>query len=131
MQVDQAIAAARHAFTFWATRAIIDREKVIRRFAQVLEQRRAELVSAICQETGKPRWESNTEIDSMIAKAAISIEARATRRQATETSAGGAITAVRYKPLGVAAVLGPFNFPGHLPNGHILPALLAGNTIVF
>jgi succinylglutamic semialdehyde dehydrogenase len=31
----------------------------------------------------------------------------------------------------VVAVFGPFNFPGHLPNGHIVPALLAGNTVVF
>jgi succinylglutamic semialdehyde dehydrogenase len=38
---------------------------------------------------------------------------------------------LRHKPHGVAAVLGPYNFPGHLPNGHIVPALLAGDTVVF
>jgi succinylglutamic semialdehyde dehydrogenase len=131
VQVHQSIAAARVAFSSWAAVSIGERESVIRRFVQVLEQHRAELVLAICQETGKPRWESNTEVDSMIAKAAISIEARTARRQATEAIAAGATTAVRYKPLGVAVVLGPFNFPGHLPNGHIIPALLAGNTVVF
>jgi succinylglutamic semialdehyde dehydrogenase len=86
---------------------------------------------AICEETGKPKWESNTEVDSMIAKAAISIEARGARRNLSEQIVAGAVNAVRYKPLGVAIVLGPFNFPGHLPNGHIIPALLAGNTVVF
>ena len=38
---------------------------------------------------------------------------------------------IRHKPHGVVAVFGPYNFPGHLPNGHIVPALLAGNTVVF
>ncbi|MEG2314159.1 succinylglutamate-semialdehyde dehydrogenase, partial [Brevundimonas sp.] len=38
---------------------------------------------------------------------------------------------LRHRPHGVAAVLGPFNFPGHLPNGHIVPAMLAGDTVVF
>ncbi len=38
---------------------------------------------------------------------------------------------IRHKPHGVVAVFGPYNFPGDLPNGHIVPALLAGNTVVF
>jgi succinylglutamic semialdehyde dehydrogenase len=131
MDVDLAIAAARRAFAGWSATANSDREKVIRRFAEVLGEHRAQLVLAICSETGKPRWEAGTEVDSMIAKAAISIEARAARRQSCETVATGTTTAVLYKPLGVAVVLGPFNFPGHLPNGHIIPALFAGNTVVF
>ena len=43
----------------------------------------------------------------------------------------GSRTALRHKPHGVLAVLGPFNFPAHLPNGHIVPALIAGNAVVF
>ncbi|MFL6749110.1 MAG: succinylglutamate-semialdehyde dehydrogenase, partial [Sphingomicrobium sp.] len=39
--------------------------------------------------------------------------------------------ALRHKPHGVLAVLGPYNFPAHLPNGHIVPALIAGNAVVF
>jgi succinylglutamic semialdehyde dehydrogenase len=38
---------------------------------------------------------------------------------------------VRHKPHGVMAVLGPYNFPAHLPNGHIVPALIAGNAVIF
>ena len=43
----------------------------------------------------------------------------------------GSKVAVRHKPHGVLAVLGPYNFPAHLPNGHIVPALIAGNAVVF
>jgi len=46
-------------------------------------------------------------------------------------AAMGARQSVRHKPHGVMAVLGPYNFPAHLPNGHIVPALLAGNAVVF
>src|SRR3954451_10961239 len=53
------------------------------------------------------------------------------RRSPTVSTANNQTTATRYKPHGVVAVIGPFNFPGHLPNGHIVPALLAGNTAVF
>lgn len=41
------------------------------------------------------------------------------------------IAVLRHRPHGVVAVFGPYNFPGHLPNGHIVPALIAGNTVVF
>ena len=37
---------------------------------------------------------------------------------------------MRHKPHGVMAVLGPYNFPAHLPNGHIVPALIAGNVVI-
>ena len=48
-----------------------------------------------------------------------------------ETATGATRGLLRHKPHGVLAVLGPFNFPAHLPNGHIVPALIAGNTVVF
>ena len=131
MTVSEAVAAARAALVTWSATPIADREDIARRFAEVVQAHRDELVLAICEETGKPKWESHTEVDSMIAKVAISIEARASRRNPSEQIVAGATNAVRYKPLGVAVVLGPFNFPGHLPNGHIVPALLAGNTVVF
>src|SRR5205085_1512583 len=65
-------------------------------------------------------------------KVAISIEACQRRTSGSAvTGADGITLATRYKPHGVVAVLGPFNMPGHLPNGHLVPAVLAGNTVVF
>src|SRR5207248_660374 len=69
--------------------------------------------------------------DAMINKVALSIRAQQERRREDASESAGVTAATRYKPHGVVAVLGPFNFPGHLPNGHIVPALLAGNTVVF
>ncbi|KUM44425.1 succinylglutamate-semialdehyde dehydrogenase [Pseudomonas sp. EpS/L25] len=129
--VDQAIAAARQAFPAWEGRGRSARLDILQAFAQVLQQRRAELARALGEETGKPLWEADTEIGSMIAKVAISAQAEEARGGERSTALADARSVTRHRPHGVLAVLGPYNFPGHLPNGHIVPALLAGNTLVF
>jgi succinylglutamic semialdehyde dehydrogenase len=91
-----------------------------------------DLADCIARETGKPLWEARTEVESVMAKVDISVKAFADRTsQRRIEGAMGTKTAVRHKPHGVMAVLGPYNFPAHLPNGHIIPALIAGNAIVF
>jgi succinylglutamic semialdehyde dehydrogenase len=130
-QIDAAVHAARNALAFWARRPISERSTYLETFATELRERQDDLIDAISMETGKPRWESSTEIDAMIRKIPLSITAYRERRAASESETAGEISATRFKPHGVAAVFGPFNFPGHLPNGHIVPALLAGNTVIF
>jgi succinylglutamic semialdehyde dehydrogenase len=130
-EVARAVATARRAFSGWSSTPLSKRIDLVQGFAERLKSSKSELVEIICRETGKPKWESATEVDAMIGKVAISIDAQAKRRNETRSEASGVVSATRYKPWGVVAVLGPFNFPGHLPNGHIVPALLAGNTVVF
>jgi succinylglutamic semialdehyde dehydrogenase len=67
----------------------------------------------------------------MINKVAISVHAYRERTGTRITALTDGSAVLRHKPHGVVAVFGPYNFPGHLPNGHIVPALLAGNTVVF
>jgi len=130
-QVGQAVAAARGAFESWSETHLEDRQALPRRFGEKLKEHKGELAEIISRETGKPLWESNGEVDSMIGKAPASTEAFGERRRESARVVNEAQGVTRYKPFGVVAVLGPFNFPGHLPNGHIVPALLAGNTVVF
>lgn len=130
-QIDAAITAARNALPAWSELAFTARIEFLHRFAAKLKSHRPALAEVISRETGKPRWESLTEVDSMIGKVPLSIDAFHQRRQPSERESGGVISATRFKPHGVVAVFGPFNFPGHLPNGHIVPALLAGNTAIF
>ncbi len=125
--VDRAVTAARAAFRDWSRRPLSEREACLRAFAKILATRKAALAETISREVGKPTWEALTEVTSMIGKVDWSVRAYAQR--CAEFSGGGATT--RFRPHGVVAVFGPFNFPGHLPNGHIVPALLAGNTVVF
>ncbi len=127
IEVDAAVSAARAAAASWSRTPLAEREAHMRAFAAVLASRTELLAGAISREVGKPAWEATKEVQTMVAKVELSI--RAHRQRCGEFSAGGAIT--RFRPHGVVAVFGAFNFPGHLPNGHIVPALLAGNTVVF
>ncbi|CAN5214070.1 succinylglutamate-semialdehyde dehydrogenase [soil metagenome] len=128
---DAAIAGARAALPGWRAASIDDRVAVARRFAEVLEARREALAELISRETGKLLWETRAEIGSMIAKVDVSIRAYAERTGEREATMPFGRAVLRHRGHGVMVVLGPYNFPGHLPNGHIVPALLAGNTIIF
>ncbi len=67
---------------------------------------------------------------AMINKVAISVKAYHVRTGEQHSDLPDGAATLRHRPHGVLAVFG-YNFPGHLPNGHIVPALLAGNTVVF
>lgn len=130
-QVELACVAARQAFPQWATMSLTDRIAIIERFAVLLEQNKEALAKIISQETSKPLWETLTEVQSMVAKVAISIRAYHQRTGESITEMADGAASLRHRPHGVMAVFGPYNFPGHLPNGHIVPALIAGNVVVF
>ncbi|MGC8099739.1 succinylglutamate-semialdehyde dehydrogenase [Metapseudomonas otitidis] len=130
-QVEAAVVAARAAFPAWARLSLDARIAVLERFAATLKTRADELARCIGEETGKPLWESATEVTSMVNKVAISIQSYRERTSEKSGPLADATAVLRHKPHGVVAVFGPYNFPGHLPNGHIVPALLAGNAVVF
>jgi succinylglutamic semialdehyde dehydrogenase len=126
------VAAARTASGPWAAHSLAYRSEAVRRFANVIRQRENDFATLIARETGKPFWEAKTEVAAVINKVQISLDAYSERtpQRRLEAAIGNKI-AVRHKPHGVLAVLGPYNFPAHLPNGHIVPALIAGNAVVF
>jgi succinylglutamic semialdehyde dehydrogenase len=130
--VDREVARARSGWLAWAARPLTFRVETLRRFANAVRAAEEELVDLISRETGKPLWDARTEVAAVIGKVDISIAAYSERTgQKRLEGAMGARQAVRHKPHGVMAVLGPYNFPAHLPNGHIVPALIAGNAVVF
>jgi succinylglutamic semialdehyde dehydrogenase len=129
--VDAAVRAARAAFPAWAALPLDERIAVLRRYQDAVQAKADDFAALIARETGKPLWESKTEVTSVVAKVDISITAHAERTGTRAGENAGVRQVLRHKPHGVLAVLGPYNFPAHLPNGHIVPALLAGNAIVF
>jgi succinylglutamic semialdehyde dehydrogenase len=126
------VAEAHAAWPAWAAQSVAYRSEALRRFANVVRTREAQFADLIARETGKPLWEAKTEVAAVVNKVDISINAYSERTPTRRLEAAlGNKIAVRHKPHGVLAVLGPYNFPAHLPNGHIVPALLAGNAVVF
>ncbi len=130
-QVAGAVSAARAAFPAWARRRRAERVAIMEKYAEALKARTEPIAEAISRDMGKATWEARGEVAAMVGKVAISIRAQSERAGERTDEAAFGSAELTHRPHGVMAVLGPFNFPGHLPNGHIVPALLAGNTCVF
>jgi succinylglutamic semialdehyde dehydrogenase len=129
--VTDAVAAARAAFPAWARTPLAARVALAEAYAKIIAAQGEALARVIAEDMGKPLWEARTEVQTVVGKVALSIKAQAERAgRKAEAAAFGEIT-LDHRPHGVLSVFGPYNFPAHLPNGHIVPALLAGNTIVF
>ena len=129
--VNSAVAAANAALPAWRRRPIAERIAIVRAFAKLVDARKADMAAVISLATGKPLWDAATEAAAMVGKAELSVKAYEERTPTKEAPAGAFVARISHHPHGVMAVLGPFNFPGHLPNGHIMPALIAGNTVIF
>jgi succinylglutamic semialdehyde dehydrogenase len=129
--VARATTAARDSFEAWALRPLEERIAVCQRFRDLLREHAEELARTIAAEVGKPLWEARTEVTTMAAKIDISVQSYGARTGESANKVADGSAVLRHRPHGVFAVFGPYNFPGHLPNGHIVPALIAGNTLVF
>src|SRR5271170_4498108 len=129
-QVAQAVSAAQKALPAWVEIGQDRRRAFLEKFTDLVRQHQQDFARTIAHETGRPQWETLNEVNSVIAKCALTIRAFSQRRSEEHLTLADAAGSVRYKAHGVAAVFGPFNMPAHLPNGHIMPALLAGNTVV-
>ncbi len=129
--VEAAVAKARSAFPAWSHKSFAARQEIAEAYRDVLEAKKEHMAETIARETGKVLWDARAEVGAMIGKIAISVKAFHERTGTHESETNGIKNVLRHRPHGVLGVFGPYNFPGHLPNGHIVPALLAGNTIVF
>lgn len=129
-QVEGAIESGKNACNAWFELAFDERFAYLSRYTEILELSKYSLAEVFSQETGKPLWDSLSEVEAMIGKFSLSVEAFASRCAARTKEQLKGRSFTRHKPHGLLAVFGPYNFPGHLPNGHIVPALLAGNTVI-
>ena len=129
--VDAAVGAARRAYPRWRDAAPAERAVCLKRFAAIIEANREQLAELIAREVGKPLWEARTEVSAMVGKVAITLEKGLDLVQEHSFQvASGRKARWSWHSRGVLAVLGPFNFPGHLSHGHIVPALATGNCVV-
>jgi succinylglutamic semialdehyde dehydrogenase len=131
--VDAACEAAKKAYLPWARLSFDERKSYLLRLKEIFEASKEEICEAIARDTGKPKWDALTEAGALAAKIDITINfsSKLIADERIANALPGVEGVIRHKPRGVMSVIGPFNFPAHLPNGHIVPALLTGNTIVF
>ncbi|MCI5050039.1 MAG: succinylglutamate-semialdehyde dehydrogenase [Rickettsiales bacterium] len=129
--VNKAIDAAREAFANWSATSFEQRLEYLKAFTARIESSKAELAELIAKETGKVLWDAMGEAGAVIGKLNFAEKAYHERTGERHQDMSGFSAHLRHRPHGVMAVFGPYNFPAHLPNGHIIPALMAGNTIIF
>jgi len=125
--VADAASAAAAAQAAWARLTTADRAAHLERFKQEISARADLLADAIVLETGKIRSEAKAEIATLLNRFDLVKGAVAADLKPGQVAPGEHL---RYQALGVVGVIGPFNFPLHLCHAHVVPALLAGNTVV-
>lgn len=128
--IKHAVNSANTAYPKWAALSVNQRIKYLDKYAKIIKKNLDVLTNIIAHETGKPLWEAHAEAKTVYNKLHISIDAYNERCHIKHFKENSADAFIRFKPFGTAAIIGPFNFPAHLVNGHIIPALIAGNTIV-
>ncbi|MFA6036661.1 MAG: succinylglutamate-semialdehyde dehydrogenase [Legionellales bacterium] len=125
-----AVNAAKQAFLEWSLTSLDTRIDYLKKMQQLIKENIQVIAESISLETGKVLWECVMEAQSMVNKIDISIEAYGQRTGESSKNIDHYQLHIRHKPIGVLAVFVPFNFPGHLLNTHVVPAILAGNTVV-
>lgn len=133
--VDAAVAAARDALPAWSRTSLEERARVLHRVRDIFKARVDDFARLISEETGKALWDAKGEAGILAGKIDITLSTAANAGMSRVTGFESAVNdtkraTCRFMPHGVMAVIGPFNFPAHLPNGHIIPALAMGNTVV-
>lgn len=129
-EMEAAVQAAHAAQPSWSQLDLFARVHFLKTFKNILTERAEEMAVAIANEVGKPLWDARTEVQTMLSKIDISVQAYHERTGDKNETQSGVRVMTRHRAHGVMLILGPFNFPGHLPNGHIVPAILAGNTVI-
>jgi succinylglutamic semialdehyde dehydrogenase len=131
--VDAAVCAARAAQPDWERLGVAARGDALRAFRDALWARQEEIARTMSREVGKPLWEASGEARALGSKVDVTLGdgLRLVQDQLLGDAGVWYDGGYRFRPVGVCAVPGPFNFPLHLANGHIQAALATGNTVVF
>jgi acyl-CoA reductase-like NAD-dependent aldehyde dehydrogenase len=128
-ETDAAIARARRAYATWRTVAPADRGRLLRRFAQCVEDHLEELAELEVRNSGhtigNARWEAGNVRDVL-----TYYSAAPERLFGRQIPVAGGVDITFHEPLGVVGVIVPWNFPMPIAGWAFAPALAAGNTVV-
>jgi RHH-type proline utilization regulon transcriptional repressor/proline dehydrogenase/delta 1-pyrroline-5-carboxylate dehydrogenase len=125
--VEAAAQAASAAQPAWAALSFAARVAHLDHLKHAIAARATELADAIVLETGKIRSEARLEVQTLLNRFDLARGAIEADLKEGPVAPGEAL---RFHPLGVVGVIGPFNYPLHLCHAHVVPALLLGNTVV-
>lgn len=120
-EVDEVLAAAAARASAWRRHPAGERRAILRRIAAELSRRRGDLISAMVHEARKTFAEADAEVSEAVDFA---------RYYGDRSLELDGVTGARFEPLGLVAVVPPWNFPVAIPAGGVTAALAAGNAVV-
>ncbi len=126
-QAEQAIAAAKAAFPAWKRTPVKERAAILRRAADLMEERRQELIAWMVLETGKVVKEGDPEVSEAIDFCRYYADEMERLERGFAYDYPGETNRYRYQPRGVSLVISPWNFPLAIPTGMTVASLVAGN----
>jgi alpha-ketoglutaric semialdehyde dehydrogenase len=131
-EIDDAFSAAASALARWSAVPAVERGRLVRRAAARLEERLADLAVLLTRDSGKTLEEAKVELSRTIETLHFHASQTWTRQaeQFASSRADEKIEVVRL-PVGVVAIITPFNFPAVVPAWKLAPALVQGNTVVW
>ncbi len=128
-EVSEVVARARAAQSAWGAMSLADRKACLLRAAAIFEARTGELASLITREMGKPLADARGEVGA-VADMAGELDDMESALAPEVHEEGGVRSTVYHDPFGVVAAITPWNFPLMMPHWMVLPALMAGNSVV-
>ena len=135
MEVNEAVLKAKNAFPIWSSLSVEERIEYMKKLSELLEKEKADITEIIMKEVGKPEIEAETEV--IDAQASINhysneiLKVDTKKMEFDEEAFPDTEGYVEFVPFGVIGLITPWNYPLSLPIWTIVPALLAGNTIIF
>lgn len=128
--VSRAVSVARAACGAWRRIPQQERIAIAERFATLADEHAELIAQAIGLETGKALWECRQEAAAVSESVRSAIRASLERQSPQDRAITRGTETLRFRPHGVLAVYGPFNFPAFLTTAYVAPALLAGNAVI-
>ncbi len=130
--VEDAVRAAKETYPKWKKVPVPKRAEILRRAAEILLERKEEISRLMTREMGKVLKEARGDVQEAIDTGFYAFgEGRRLFSQNTPSELPNKFALTFRQPMGVWAIITPWNFPSALPSWKIFPAILAGNTVVF
>ena len=126
-QAEQAIQAAKAAFPAWKKTPAKQRANILRKAAELMEQRRAELNAWMVLETGKPLHQADPEVSEAIDFCRYYADEMERLDRGIHSDVPGETNRYHYQPRGISVIISPWNFPLAIPTGMTVASLVAGN----
>ena len=128
-ETDRAVARARAAFPAWRAVQPVDRARLLRRLAALVEEHREELAMLETRNVGKTITDSRGEVD-MVAEVFHFYSGAIDKHHGQTIPVAGGVDMTFHEPLGVVGLIVPWNFPLNITSWKLGPSLACGNTVV-